>query len=701
MRVRHFPKKLTHFFVTLRFSILSIFITLFIISMLSIISISYVRFSNNMTYFSLQLMNQLSTSVLNTITSEMREVETKSRVGAKLIEKNVADTRKHQEIEKYIFHLLQGESKKYSSVQSIVWGDEDGNVIVAEKQPNGSIQLETIYHLRGIIKAEITTHDSRDHVIKQTLFTEKNFDPRVRPWYLLAKKTGRTSWTDIFMYGLNNPGQGVAVATPVYKNKKLRGVLAVGIRLDYFQDFLSTLRVSPHGLIYVVSHDGRIIVFSKLKEYRIRLLDSVDTVSSLPWLAESFHHYQKNRLSPFIFKYDQKRYLAVYNPLPHFAAHHWLVGVIVPEDDFVGLLRKINWIVMGISLLILIIGIFIVSYLITRVVQPLKLLTQEAEKIKHFELEETPHIQSRIKEIFSLAHAMYAMKQGLRSFQKYVPASLVRQLIESGEDARTGGTKKHLAVFFSDIKNFTTLSEHADPKKLVEQICDYFEELSRIIAQHRGTIDKYIGDSIMAFWGAPLPEKQPCTQAAKTALSCIAHLKKLNQQWEAQGKFVLLTRIGIHTGNAIVGNIGSSERLNYTAIGDVINAASRLESVNKLYGSQILVSESVYKAIHSQFALRLIDCITLKGKADAHYIYELLAENSSELAFDLTTYSSYFTEGFSAYQQKKWDDAITSFTACLRIYPEDTVAPVFIQRCKNLKLTHPVDWDGIWHFTEK
>jgi adenylate cyclase len=207
----------------------------------------------------------------------------------------------------------------------------------------------------------------------------------------------------------------------------------------------------------------------------------------------------------------------------------------------------------------------------------------------------------------------------------------VQQLIESREDSRVGGIRKQVVVIFSDIENFTSIAEKMDPNELMEQICQYFDELSNIIISQKGTIDKYIGDSIMAFWGAPLMVKNPCDHAAKAALLCQKKIEELNKEWTKQGKPSFITRIGIHKGEAIVGNVGSSERLNYTALGDTINMTSRIEKINKIYNTNIIVSDSVYEEIKDRFTLRRIDTVVLTGRTAAIDIYELLAEKHNAI----------------------------------------------------------------------
>ena len=234
-------------------------------------------------------------------------------------------------------------------------------------------------------------------------------------------------------------------------------------------------------------------------------------------------------------------------------------------------------------------------------------------------------------------------------------------------------------------------------------LSEYLDNVSTIISEQYGTIDKYIGDSIMAFWSAPLVDINHCEHACRAALLCRARIDALNSSWIVQGKAPYLTRFGIHTGEVIVGNVGSAERMNYTAIGDSINVTSRIEGLNKIYGTSIIASEKVFNTVGEQFVFRKLDCTVIKGKTGVYTIYELMAENLSELNFDLKAYQAQFEGGFKAYQKQSWLDAIALFHQALDIYTQDTVAPVFIRRCKYF-MAHPpaADWDGAWreHFTD-
>jgi len=464
------------------------------------------------------------------------------------------------------------------------------------------------------------------------------------------------------------------------------------VKLRIIQD----ITVSPHGVLFVVADNGKLIIPPPTAPMN---LSTIRELTSTPWLYQSFdiHHQTKQR--KFIFTNTQK-YLATYQTLTFPDGENWLVGIVAPLSDFTSEFEHTRLLALLVNSIILFLGVFIVSVLTSRVVRPLKRITREIRRIRNFDLAHDKRISSHIKEVSYIADALYSMKKGLRTFQKYVPATLVRQLIETGEDARIGGIKKPLAILFSDIRNFTAIAERMDPEELTPHLCEYFDALSCIITLNQGTIDKYIGDGIMAFWGAPQSIERPAFYAAKAALDCLAECKKLSKQWHAEKKPLFYTRFGIHLGEAIVGNFGSTERLNYTAMGDAINIANRLEGINKIYGTPIIVSHTIYEAIKEDFILRMVDRVTLKGKNEASYIYELVAKNISAVHYDFYKYNQLYTSGFAAYQTGQWDEAIRFFTECLLVYPTDTVAPILIKRCLLFKQNSPVEWTGEWRECE-
>ncbi len=292
-------------------------------------------------------------------------------------------------------------------------------------------------------------------------------------------------------------------------------------------------------------------------------------------------------------------------------------------------------------------------------------------------------------------------KQIKHIFSHYVSKNVVDVLLDNPKTVKLGGEKKECSVLFSDIESFTTISENLTPEALVNLINEYHTEMTEMVFNNSGFLDKYEGDAIMAVYGAPMPEEKHAYLACKSALEMQKRLKVLQKQWHEQGKPILRCRIGINTGTMIVGNMGSLTRFDYTVMGDEVNLASRLEGANKAYGSQIMIGENTYFAAKDFIIARKLDLLRVKGKNKPVPVYELLAlqeENNSELQKKV----DYFENGFKAYLNKEWHKAIQSFSALLKIDPNDKPAKVFIKRCENFIQTPPDNsWDGVFTMTTK
>lgn len=686
---------------SLRFCILSIFVVFSIVLVIVLRSVTHALFMQSMTSLSFNLMENESNSAYQLIKEQMQRAANKTRVAAELLKSDIIQHKNYQNMLAYATSLLHTEQMDSDRVDAIYWGDETGNFIIAQKEKNNSITSEIIDRNDKPMFRTYIYHDLEGNVIGEKHSNDFSYDPRNRPWYIEAKKAKKTMWVGTYTF-MPQGYLGISVASPVYTNNTFVGVFSLDVKLEYLQRLIAQMSDASHGDIFIVTYEGDLIAFPDIQQNGYKTLQNIHSLTKLPWIIDSFDHYKQTGETKFIYTYNKEPYLATYKPMFYANGHQWLIGVVVSEKEFVGELVRIHFISMAIAFSIFILGLIAMSALITRIIRPLKKITHEIEKIKHFELEKSKHIDSHIKEISAISYELDAMKQSLRSFQKYVPSALVRELIETGEDARIGGVKKSLAIMFCDIQDFTTIAEQIDPVPLTKQVCDYFDELSHIIVDHRGTIDKYIGDAIMAFWGAPSPVIEPSLHASIAALDCIQRSKELNKQWKSENKPEFISRIGIHLGEAIVGNLGSSERLNYTAIGDTINFSNRLVNVNKIYGTHIIVSESVYQAVNKWYVFRLLDCVILKGRKESNYIYELMAKDRGALTFDINKYNAVFAQAFTAYQNAQFSEAIKLFNQCLHIYPEDTVAPIFINRCEQLIASKPdKNWNGIWTISEK
>ncbi len=281
-----------------------------------------------------------------------------------------------------------------------------------------------------------------------------------------------------------------------------------------------------------------------------------------------------------------------------------------------------------------------------------------------------------------------------KAFQSYVAPEVVNEIIKNPQLLRLGGERRELTILFSDIRGFTTLSETLEPEILVGLLHDFFNPMSEIIVTHGGTIDKYIGDAIMALFGAPLHRPDHPVLACRTALAMMAKLKTLNEEWESQGRPAMRIGLGLNVGDVAVGNMGSDRLFNYTAIGDNVNLASRLEGLNKYYGTSILISSSTARVLDGQFVLREVDLVRVKGKAQALTIFELLGEGTPEP--DLAAFLEVYNQGLTFFRERRWQESAEAFTAALNLRPQDTPSKNYLELSEKYRLTPPgPDWTPV------
>ncbi len=281
------------------------------------------------------------------------------------------------------------------------------------------------------------------------------------------------------------------------------------------------------------------------------------------------------------------------------------------------------------------------------------------------------------------------------AFQQYLPPSLINQLLEHPELLQLGGEEKELSIMFSDIRGFTAISEGLSPSKLVELLNEYLSEMTDVIFRNWGTLDKYIGDAIMAFWGAPYPHSDHAERACRAALQMFEALKKLQIGWDAAGRPRVRIGVGINSGRALVGNMGSKRRFNYTIMGDNVNLASRLEGLNKEFATQLIISEYTYDKVRDKMVVRELDLIRVKGKMKPVKIYELLSTIEESEGFrDLV---ERFGKGLETYRNGQWETAAGIFEQLQRDYPDDGPSGVFAERCRDLIVEPPPGvWDGVY-----
>jgi adenylate cyclase len=286
------------------------------------------------------------------------------------------------------------------------------------------------------------------------------------------------------------------------------------------------------------------------------------------------------------------------------------------------------------------------------------------------------------------------------SFEHYLSPEVISRVLKDPGMLQLGGEKKTLTVMFTDIRNFTTLSESLEPQELVAFLNEFHSAMTGIILEQGGTLDKYIGDAIMAFFGAPIEQPHHAVIGCHTALTMMEHLYACRTNWCFPGFSRIEIGVGLSSGEMVVGNMGSEKRLSYTVMGDQVNLASRLEGLTKTYGVKILISQFTHVQIRSEIICREIDQVRVKGKTMPVGIFEpFQADYFTNGTF---AFIAPFEQGLRAYRARRFDEAIGLFETVLTLKPGDNPSLLFIERCQMLKTSPPpTDWDGVWTMTSK
>jgi len=288
------------------------------------------------------------------------------------------------------------------------------------------------------------------------------------------------------------------------------------------------------------------------------------------------------------------------------------------------------------------------------------------------------------------------------AFAHYVPEKVVQEIVNNPESLQLGGEERTVTVIFSDVAGFTTISEKLTPHELVLLLNEYLTAMTNIVLENNGIIDKYEGDAIMAEFGMPVPYEDHPQAACRTSLQMQKKLSEMRKKWKAEGRPELEARVGINTGDVIVGNMGSESVFDYTVMGDSVNLGARLEGANKMYNTKIMISEFTYEYIKNDFYTRPLDLIRVKGKNKPVAVFELIAERSEQLDSKYLEMLDAYHKGIQAYRTRKWSDAIDFFEFCLNIYPEDYPSKLYRKRCIEFKYNEPEpNWDGVFTMTTK
>ena len=613
---------------------------------------------------------------VSAIVDEARAAHTAIRT---LFLQNVLDTREADKREFVFLSQLQSQA----TISWAAFGWPDGSVFAAHKLGDRHLEMMEI---------SLTDHPGQRRIDEYEVipgdieFEHRRFEPtdfRVRDqaWFKTGIAAEEPQWFKVLSHPIGER-PSIAYAGPIDVYQERQGVLAIIIEYTRLSHFLSQLEVGRTGTAFIFDGSDELVAAPDKDADELHPARGQKVLLPLAQMAlaragdEGRKQAWRRRLT-----FDGAAYEVALTPLPF---PGWSLATVIPEAEFLGPVETtLRRLIIGLAAGALLAAAL--SAVLARLViaAPLSRVVGEIRHVEAFALDQVRRHPSRLTEIASLSGAIAEMAAGLSAFRKFIPADLVRLLLRQGVEAKPGGSIQELTVMFIDIAGFTGLSERMGDR-IVPLLSKYLDVTSEMIVANGGTIDKFIGDAVMAFWGAPTAQQDHALLCCRAALACHRVIESSGLA-DDKGQ-PLQIRIGINSGRMLVGNIGSELRLNYTVIGDAVNVASRLESANKHYETQILIGTETRRLVERTMITREIDRIAVYGKTEGLAVYELIGSREAADGGDPhEAWIARYEEGLLKFRKRDFLGAIRCFEAVLCERPHDRPAELMLDRSKLLR----------------
>ncbi|WP_112663753.1 adenylate/guanylate cyclase domain-containing protein [Microvirga flavescens] len=549
---------------------------------------------------------------------------------------------------------------------------------LVEQQPAGAIA-------RWIVV------DRTGHELQRIPPQPTTFDPRQRPWYEPSVASDGSIVTPPYRFA-SVPEAGITMAHRAEQRDD--AVFGIDMTLASLDQYLERLRFPPELELLIFDDTGTLIAHPHGNSYRqilqadkeARLLKVTDL--NAPLLRSMYANFQGlgGRVENVSFDVGDQNYFGRTERVGD-GFGNLFISLAVPYETLLGPAEQLRSQLLLISAASVALALLVVVLTARRLSRPLQVAAEDIRRIMRFEFGHPARPQPRVFEIQQLRRAIDTLELALSTFMRYVPRALVQGIIGRTFSSELGGKRQPITVLFSDIAGFTTLAEELDPEDVMMRTSRYFSDVGSELLRSGATIDKYIGDSIMAFWNAPEEREDHVSLGCLGALRAARRLDRLNEQFIAEGSLPMRTRFGLHTGEAVVGNVGSVDRVNYTALGHTVNMASRLEKLNKRYGTIILVSETVRAAAGEHYVFRFVDNVVPEGAHKAMAVFELLGvahEGEPELQPSderLRTLKAW-EAACASYDSGDLEKAAAQLDALIESAPDDLLFRIYLERCR-------------------
>ena len=526
------------------------------------------------------------------------------------------------------------QARQFKSLSYITLAKADGSWF-------GLRNTDMPLYQRMTSKGDLYNHDVLpDQAMGKAVLHARGGASKDKDWFKTSLLAGRPLWTPIYHWDYGKH-LAMSLGQPIYDAAgEFQALFAVDLSLSAISEFLRQFTLGDSGTVLILDAEQKIIASSNFhapykvldgRRQRIGLSEYGNEMLAFVG-AQLEQSNSQNTQSKQVLSWKGEQIQALSQSFRSAQGLQWTLLAIVPSKELSEGVRQGMWWVLLAGLSLLLLTLFVVGVYTRRWIGPLRELVQRVDEVRWLNLSQNFHIKTQVHEVQQLSQALQSMQVGLKSFARFVPQDIVRQILDRGEEAKLGGEKRMVTVLFADLQGYSSVAEQLDPEQTIEMLNQYFQAMQEAVAMYGGTVIEHMGDNVLAVFSAPHLLQNHAEQATRSALAMAEALQELNTIWEGSvvakawqkhSSGAMKMRIGLHRGTVVAGNIGGSEYMKYGVIGDVVNVAARLEALNKDYASSIMLSRQVYEELDTHLASKFTcrGLVSLKGRSQPQMAY--------------------------------------------------------------------------------
>jgi len=669
----------------------SLFVGLLVLTIVAVSANGYSQATRVSLDLSADIVSEMSAKVVTRASALFEAARDLAEINAVVVGEHGLDD------ERALLALFGKQLAVMPQMESVYVGGPDGDFIQVRASPQlASRVIRRSGETADAEPSELIVYRNQAFEPIAHLPGDGRYDPRVRVWYEQAVAADGLQWSPVYRFASSDQ-HGITASVAVRRTDgTLVGVVGVDISLARLSAFLTEQHLARGGSALIVGADGKLIAYPHDVELRPgRAPEGLPSIDDLreTWITDAYHpdgsgHARRTGINQASYQVTRTRgraYLSLQHRFPAGVGQDWRLLMVVPEASLLEAARRVFSKSAAITFILVVIAAVVVAYLAARLFQPLRRLVNNTELIREFRFAEVERVPSRFAEIKAMDEAIWKMSQGLRSLEKFVPMDVGRKLIQSGKRAEPAAEVRELSLLFTGASNLAHLCGALPPARIIELLSRQLDVFTMAILRHKGTIDNFLGESILAFWGAPVEIQGSEDRACRAALACRDAEEALQAEWSKTlppGEMTPPPNLfSVHHGRAIVGAIGSRQRMSWTAIGDNVALGWDLHQLNRRYGTRIIISGEVQSQVADRYWTRRLDVLPLDSGVRKLEVYELIDARERPLPPGKQEAIEAYEAGLEALLEGAWERAEALFAPLAERDPNDLAVALLLSRC--------------------